>query len=94
MSLQNAKAPERVAVLTRIWREVLGDPALDEDADLFEKNGSSLQVLQITGRIHDALGIDVKLRHVFSYASPRSLSEFLDAEFAQGDSGAVHGGEK
>lgn len=94
MSLQSAKAPERVAVLTRIWREVLGDPSLDEDADLFENNGSSLQVLQITGRIHDALGVDVKLRHVFSHASPRRLSYFLDAEFTQGASGTVHGGEK
>ncbi|KOG07305.1 MULTISPECIES: acyl carrier protein [Streptomyces] len=88
MSPQNQMAPDRVAALTQIWREVLGNPELDESSDLFENDGSSLHVLQITGRIHDALGVDVKLRHVFSHASPRSLSDFLEGEPGQVDSGA------
>ncbi|KMS76217.1 peptide synthetase Nrp (peptide synthase) [Streptomyces viridochromogenes] len=85
MNLQDQKAPDRVEVLTEIWRKVLGKPDLDENSDLFENDGSSLHVLQITGMIHDALGVDVKLRHVFSYTSPRSLSDFLEGELGQGD---------
>ncbi|ANP52050.1 fengycin family lipopeptide synthetase D [Streptomyces griseochromogenes] len=80
MSLQDQKAPDRIAALTEIWREVLANPALDENSDLFDNDGSSLHVLQITGRIHDVLGINVKLRHVFSNTSPRSLSDFLESE--------------
>ncbi|MFB7467528.1 phosphopantetheine-binding protein [Streptomyces sp. NPDC056224] len=63
-------------------------PVLNENSDVFENGGSSLRVLQITGKIYDVLGVDVKLRHVFSYASPRSLSDFLENESKQGDSGA------
>jgi hypothetical protein len=80
MDLQQQTAPDRVEVLTEIWREVLGRPDLDEASDLFDNDGSSLHVLQITGRIYDTLGLDVKLRHVFLHASPRSLSEFLESE--------------
>ncbi|MER5570675.1 phosphopantetheine-binding protein [Streptomyces goshikiensis] len=81
-------APDRVAALTEIWREVLGIPELNENSDVFENGGSSLHVLQITGKIYDVLGVDVKLRHVFSHASPRSLSDFLENESEQEDSGA------
>jgi hypothetical protein len=80
MDLQQQTAPDRVEVLTEIWREVLGRPDLDEASDLFDNDGSSLHVLQITGRNYDTLGLDVKLRHVFLHASPRSLSEFLESE--------------
>ncbi|GHD48974.1 acyl carrier protein [Streptomyces mirabilis] len=80
MTPQDQKAPDRIVALTEIWREVLGNPTLDENSDLFDNGGSSLHVLQITGKIHDFLGIDVKLRHVFSNTSPRSLSDFLESE--------------
>jgi acyl carrier protein len=68
---------DRVGALTAIWRQALGNPELDENSDLFEHRGSSLHVLQITALIYDELGIDVKLRDVFSHTSPRSLSDFL-----------------
>ncbi|MFE7778472.1 acyl carrier protein [Streptomyces sp. NPDC057445] len=80
MTSQDKKEPDRIVALTEIWREALGNPALDENSDLFKNGGSSLHVLQITGRIHDVLGIDVKLRHVFSHTSPRGLSDFLESE--------------
>lgn len=83
MNLRFQEAPDRVAALTEIWRQVLGNPDLDEDSDLFENDGSSLHVLQITGLIHTVLGVDVKLRDVFSHTSPRSLSDFLEGETEQ-----------
>ncbi|WP_256923495.1 acyl carrier protein [Streptomyces sp. 13-12-16] len=66
--------------LTEIWRKVLDDPELDENSDLIAVGGTSFHVLQITGEIHDALGIDVTLRDVFFHTSPRSLSDFLEGQ--------------
>jgi hypothetical protein len=80
MNLPRQQAPDRVAALTEIWRQVLGDPDLDENSDLFENNGTSLHVLQITGEIHNILDVDVKLRDVFRHSSPRSLSDFIGEE--------------
>ncbi|MER6546726.1 phosphopantetheine-binding protein [Streptomyces sp. NPDC001250] len=82
MNLQQQK--DRVTALTEIWREVLGNPDLDENSDLFENDGSSLHVLQITAQIYNVLGMEVRLRHVFSHASPRSLIDFLESESAPG----------
>jgi acyl carrier protein len=80
MNLPRQQAPDRVAVLAEIWRRVLGNPDLDENSDLFENNGTSLHVLQITGEIHNLLDVDVKLRDVFQHSSPRSLSDFIGEE--------------
>ncbi|GGN43737.1 phosphopantetheine-binding protein [Streptomyces fuscichromogenes] len=80
MNLRYQEAPDHVAALTEIWRQVLGNPDLDENSDLFENNGTSLHVLQITGEIHNILGVDVKLRDVFFHPSPRTLSDFLDGQ--------------
>jgi acyl carrier protein len=74
---------KRVVVLTEIWRQVLGNPDLNEDSSLFEHGGSSLQVLEIVSQIHDVLGADIKLRAVFSHVSPRSLSDFMEDEEKQ-----------
>jgi acyl carrier protein len=70
--------PDHVAALTEIWRKVLGNLDLDADSDIFENGGSSLHVLQIVGHIYDTLGAEVKLRDVFSHASPQSLSSFIE----------------
>lgn len=80
MESQQQNASDSMAALAEIWRQVLGDPNLDEDSDFFEHGGSSLHVLQIVGQIYDTLGVDIKLRHVFAHATPRSLSEFLAGE--------------
>ncbi|MGC0337245.1 MULTISPECIES: acyl carrier protein [Streptomyces] len=71
---------ERTVILTNIWQQVLGNPNLDENSDHFESGGTSLHILQIIGEIHRAFGVEVKLRDVFSHASPRSLSDFLEGK--------------
>jgi hypothetical protein len=88
MNLRHEGAPERIVALTEIWRQVLGNPDLDEGSDLFENDGTSLHVLEIASEIHESLGLDVKLRDVFFHTSPRSLSDFLDGEPAQAASSA------
>jgi acyl carrier protein len=74
---------EPIVVLTEIWRQILGNPDLDENSDLFENGGTSLHILQIIGEIHKVLDVDVKLREVFSHTSPRSLSDFLGPKLGQ-----------
>lgn len=69
----------RIAKLTEIWRQVLKNPDLDEDSDLFENGGSSLHVLQITGQVYEILGSDIELREVFMHPSPRRLSTVIEA---------------
>ncbi|MEE1838778.1 phosphopantetheine-binding protein [Streptomyces sp. NPDC088190] len=79
MNSRCEEASERIVALTEIWRKVLVNPYLDENSDLLEVGGTSIHVLQITGEIHDALRIDVTIRDIFLHASPRSLSDFLEA---------------
>jgi acyl carrier protein len=74
---------ERTETLTDIWRQVLGNPNLDEDSDYFDSGGTSLHVLQIIGEIHRTFGVEVKLREIFFHASPRSVSELLESRLAQ-----------
>ncbi|MFI9328698.1 acyl carrier protein [Kitasatospora sp. NPDC052868] len=71
---------ERTEILTKIWRQVLGRPDLDENSDLLDNDGTSLHMLQIVGEVHRTLGVDVKLREVFTHTSPRSLSDFLEGK--------------
>ncbi|MFK0174304.1 phosphopantetheine-binding protein [Streptomyces sp. NPDC090306] len=74
------EVPERVAALTEIWRQVLEDPSLDENAEIFNNGGSSMHVLQIAGQIYEVLGADVRLRHIFTNGSPSRLSAFMENE--------------
>ncbi|MEE1838382.1 acyl carrier protein [Streptomyces sp. NPDC088190] len=73
---------ERSVALTNIWRQVLGNPDLDENSDHFDRGGTSLHILQIIGEVHRVFGVEVKLRDVFFHASPRSLSDFLETKLA------------
>lgn len=77
------KVPEHVAALTEIWRQVLEDPSLDENAEIFNNGGSSLHVLRIVGRIHEVLGADVRLRHIFTNGSPGKLAAFMENEWGR-----------
>jgi fengycin family lipopeptide synthetase D len=79
MKTEYQNVADRTAVLTEIWREVLGREDLDENADLLESGGTSLHLLQIVGKVYDVLGVDVRLRDLFAHASPRSLSAFIDS---------------
>jgi acyl carrier protein len=74
---------ERTVILTDIWRQVLGNPDLDENSDHIDNGGTSLHMLQIIGEVHRAFGVEVKLREIFFHTSPRSLAEFLDSKLGQ-----------
>ncbi|MEJ8670455.1 MULTISPECIES: acyl carrier protein [unclassified Streptomyces] len=78
MKTEYQNVSDRTAALTEIWREVLGKEDLDETSDLLDSGGTSLHLLQIVGKVYDVLGVDVRLRDLFTHASPQSLSAFID----------------
>ncbi|MEV0217116.1 phosphopantetheine-binding protein [Micromonospora sp. NPDC050695] len=82
MKTEYQHVSDRTAALTEIWREVLGREDVDESSDLVENGSTSLQLLQIVGKIYDVLGVDVRLRDLFTHASPQTLSAFIDSSQA------------
>ncbi|HEU4425963.1 MAG TPA: amino acid adenylation domain-containing protein [Pilimelia sp.] len=54
-----------VAAVTDIWREVLREPAIGPDDDLFDLGGHSLTITQIIARIRQALRVEVPMDAFF-----------------------------
>ncbi|RSN09539.1 peptide synthetase Nrp (peptide synthase) [Nonomuraea sp. WAC 01424] len=79
MKAEYEKEADRTAALVEIWREVLSPQDLDENSDLFEAGGTSMQVLEIVGRVSEVMDVDVRLRQIFEHTTPKSLSVFLGA---------------
>ncbi len=71
-----ADLPEIVVAL---YRETLGDAALDADSDFFEAGGDSLAAFQITARLQER-GMEVPVALVFAYPSPAELAAVLAEE--------------
>lgn len=74
MTTTQEDVPELIASL---YRDSLGDNALDIESDFFESGGDSLAAFQITAGLHDALGIEVSVALVFAYPSPADLAAIL-----------------
>lgn len=79
--------PDQAPALTKIWRDALDKPGLDEDSDVFENGATSLHVLQVAGQIYQQLGTNVSLRDVFTHTTPRSLATLLYGDPATSTAG-------
>ncbi|MEQ4718022.1 acyl carrier protein [Nonomuraea sp. B19D2] len=79
MKAEYENEADRTTALIEIWREVLSPQHLDENSDLFEAGGTSMQVLEIIGRVSEVMDVDVRLRQIFEHTTPKSLSVFLGA---------------
>jgi amino acid adenylation domain-containing protein/FkbH-like protein len=64
-------------LVASIWQQILGTPPLHRDADFFELGGDSIQAVQVTARIHQALGCTVPLRTLFDHACLRDYAATL-----------------
>ncbi|MGM1058472.1 acyl carrier protein [Saccharothrix sp. Mg75] len=67
-------------LIADLYRNALGDAALDADSDFFEAGGDSLAAFQITAGLQTALGVEVPVALVFAYPSPRDLASVLAAD--------------
>ena len=76
-------AVDTTDLLVSIYRDTLGADHLDQDSDFFEAGGDSLTAFQITGRLQQALGLEVPVALVFVYPSPADLAAVIDSDFAQ-----------
>ncbi|MDQ3785622.1 MAG: phosphopantetheine-binding protein [Actinomycetota bacterium] len=74
---QTHDVPELIVTL---YRDSLGDDALDADSDFFESGGDSLAAFQITAGLRDTLGVDVSVALVFAYPSPADLASVLTSD--------------
>ncbi|MFP8886680.1 acyl carrier protein [Streptomyces mangrovi] len=72
-----------VDLLVAAYREILGVAGLDRDSDFYEVGGDSLTAFQITGRIQEALGVEVPVSLVFAYPTPADLASVVDSDFAR-----------
>ncbi|SOD91008.1 acyl carrier protein [Streptomyces sp. Ag109_G2-15] len=68
-------------LLVGIFRDVLALADLTADTDFYEAGGDSLTAFQITGRLQEALGVDLPVSLVFAYPTPRDLAEVVDADY-------------
>src|SRR5262245_28904183 len=84
-----ATADDPAATLQQLWREVLGVDRIEPDDDFFELGGHSLAALRLSGRIRDALGVEVELDRFFEAPTFAALAEFVAA--APRSSAAVPG---
>ncbi|GAA2745823.1 MULTISPECIES: acyl carrier protein [Kitasatospora] len=70
-------------LLVSVYREVLGIDDLDRDSDFYEAGGDSLSAFQITGRLQEALGVEVPVSLVFAYPTPADLADVVESDFVE-----------
>lgn len=68
--------------LSTIVRELLQCEALGPDDDFFELGGSSLLAIELSRRVHEALGLELPLVDVFRHPTVRELAALLVGQTA------------
>ncbi|NUR70877.1 MAG: amino acid adenylation domain-containing protein [Hamadaea sp.] len=84
VGLDDAPVPETEDLIRGIWRDVLGEPEIDDDADFFELGGNSLMVTRVHTRLQDLFGVTVSLGEMFDATTVRSQTAMItDAVIAE-----------
>ncbi|MFG2125452.1 acyl carrier protein [Streptomyces sp. NPDC048710] len=74
-------ATSTLDLLVGIFQDVLALADLTADTDFYDAGGDSLTAFQITGRLQEALGVDLPVSLVFAYPTPRDLAEVVDTDY-------------
>lgn len=64
--------------LVAMWREVLRDPAADEDTSFFDAGGSSLTAVRLKAALDREWQLDVDLGTIVDNATPAELAVALE----------------
>jgi acyl carrier protein len=80
-AIATSTSTSTVDLLVAAYRDTLGIAGLDQDSDFYEAGGDSLTAFQITGRLQEALGVEVPVALVFVYPSPADLAAVVDSDF-------------
>ncbi len=86
---QNTVGTSVVDLLVTVYQDTLGGSGLDQDSDFYEAGGDSLTAFQITGRLQQALGVEIPVSLVFVYPTPADLAAVIESDFADELAAAV-----
>ncbi|RIU88535.1 AMP-binding protein [Oceanobacillus picturae] len=64
-------------IITQIWKEVLNLEEIFIDDDFFEMGGNSINVLQISSRLAEVLGVEISYADLMVYTTVFELSEYI-----------------
>lgn len=66
----------QLAEVIGIWRAVLGDvPELAADSNFFLCGGDSLDLARVLVRVREAFGVELDMREVVSFSTPRRMAQ-------------------
>ncbi|NUT04552.1 MAG: amino acid adenylation domain-containing protein, partial [Hamadaea sp.] len=80
----DAPVPETEDLIRGIWRDVLSETEIDDDADFFELGGNSLMVTRVHTRLQDLFGVTLPLGEMFDATTVRLQTALVtDAVIAE-----------
>ncbi|MDC0683710.1 non-ribosomal peptide synthetase [Sorangium atrum] len=91
---ESAEPPQTAleTTLAGIWAEVLGRARVGRSEEFLSLGGDSLRAMQVSGRVSEALGIDVGPAQLFESATVAALAAWIEAKQAGAPAGGAAGG--
>ncbi|WP_437811936.1 amino acid adenylation domain-containing protein [Sorangium sp. So ce1078] len=80
------------ATLADIWAEVLGRARVDRSEEFLSLGGDSLRAMQVSGRVSEALGIDVGPAQLFESTTIAALAAWIAARQGSAPAGTANDG--
>ncbi|AUX23898.1 peptide synthetase [Sorangium cellulosum] len=80
------------SALAGIWAEVLGRARVGRDEEFLSLGGDSLRAMQVSGRVSEALGVDVGPAQLFESTTVAALAAWIEARQAGAPAGGAAGG--
>ncbi|WP_437688570.1 amino acid adenylation domain-containing protein [Sorangium sp. So ce176] len=80
------------STLAGIWAEVLGRARVGRDEEFLSLGGDSLRAMQVSGRVSEALGVDVGPAQLFESTTVAALAAWIEARQAGAPAGGAAGG--
>ncbi|WP_437982708.1 amino acid adenylation domain-containing protein [Sorangium sp. So ce117] len=91
---ESAEPPQTAleSTLAGIWAEVLGRGRVGRSEEFLSLGGDSLRAMQVSGRVSEALGIDVGAAQLFESTTVAALAAWIEARQAGAPAGGAAGG--
>lgn len=84
--MQETGEQAALAGFERLWMELLGVDAIDEDDDFFELGGHSLSAIRLSTLIREQLGLTVMFSEILQNPTYTDLREIVRQAAAREDS--------
>lgn len=77
ISLNEPPSNESEEYFCQLFSELLGGRTVNRNDSFFSVGGHSLLAIRLVSRIHQDKNIDLPLRVIFNYSTPKALAEYL-----------------